>query len=170
MYVEVGTSNSWRTTSPFDAWRYRSMTACTFQTCFWNDVVRAAVIFAGADSFAMSGMVVAVGAHVTDLLPVSLSVISFHSVPPHCGPGDATCAPAGSAKRAAVTAAIRAAAAKTDLILGPPEGWIERPQRTTESSTGRRTTKTLKRVTPLAEVSRPGCSGRRGARGRRPRA
>src|SRR5205809_3798767 len=104
MYVDVGTSNNWKTSSPFDAMRYRSITACTCQTCFWKDVVRDAVIFPGAVRLARSGTDVTVGAQVTDFLPVSLRVISFQSVPPHCGPGAATRAPAGRAK-AAVTAA-----------------------------------------------------------------
>src|SRR5581483_4632511 len=56
-----------------------------------------------------------------DFLPVSLSVISFQSVPPHCGPGAATRAPAGTAKAAARAATV-AAAARTIRILGPPEG------------------------------------------------
>src|SRR5437763_16180461 len=97
------------------------MIVCSFQTCFWKDVLRAVVIFAGAVSLPMSGTDVAVGAQVTDFLPVSLSVISFQSVPPHCGPGAATRAPAGRAK-AVAQAAVTAAATTTNRILGPPEG------------------------------------------------
>jgi Zn-dependent alcohol dehydrogenase len=73
------------------------------------------VILAGAVTFAMSGIVVAVGAHVTDFFAVSLSVMSFQSVPPHCGPGAATRAAAGSAVVAA-TAAAAAAATRTKRI------------------------------------------------------
>jgi hypothetical protein len=54
-----------------------------FQTCFWNAVLRAVVIFLGAVSLAMSEMLVAAGVQCTADLPVSLSVISFQSVPPH---------------------------------------------------------------------------------------
>src|SRR5436305_12111131 len=89
------------------------------QTCFWKLLLRAVVILAGAVSLEMSGIVVAVGAHVTDFFAVSLSVITFQSVPPHCGPGAATRAPAGRAV-AAVTVAATAAAARTNRILGPP--------------------------------------------------
>jgi hypothetical protein len=53
------------------------------QTCFWNAVDRAVVIFAGGDIFAMSGMVVADGLQATAVLPVSLNVICFQRVPPH---------------------------------------------------------------------------------------
>src|SRR5581483_4104680 len=97
------------------------MIACTFHWCFWNDVERTAVIFAGAVSFATSGIDVAVGAHVTDFLPVSLSVISFQSVPPHCGPGAATRAPGGTEKAAARAAPV-AAAERTIRFPGPPGG------------------------------------------------
>src|SRR5690242_3439386 len=89
------------------------------QTCFWKLLLRAVVILAGAVSFEMSGIDVAVGAHVTDCFAVSLSVISFQSVPPHCGPGADTRAPAGRAVAAAIVAAT-AATARTNLILGPP--------------------------------------------------
>src|SRR5262245_12092730 len=106
------------------------------QTCFWNAVLRAVVIFAGAVSFATSGIVVPLGAHVTDFLPRSLSVMTFQSVPPHCGPGAATRAPAGRAV-AAVTVAATAAAARTNRILGPPRFVPTGPQ-LTEKIIGRR--------------------------------
>ena len=38
----------------------------------------------------MSEIVVGDALHFTAAWPVSLSVITFHSVPPHCGPGAAT--------------------------------------------------------------------------------
>src|SRR5436305_14574787 len=67
----------------------------------------------------MSGIVVGAAVHLTDARPASLSVINFHNVPPHHGPGlAATRAPAG-AERAARTAAA-AAAVTTRRILGPP--------------------------------------------------
>src|SRR5207253_7830181 len=105
------------------------ITAVSFQTCFWNEP-RAVVTFAGALSLAMSGMLVADGVQFTADLPVSLSVISFQSVPPHCGPGAVTCvtcAPAGTAK-AAVSAASAAAAARTNRISRTSEGSIDEPQ------------------------------------------
>src|SRR3954453_14393642 len=87
MYVELGTSKSSSTSSPFEACRYRSMTTSfIFQTFFWNDVVRAAVILAGGASFARSAIVVTVGFQLTPF-PLSASVSCFHSVPPHFGPG-----------------------------------------------------------------------------------
>jgi hypothetical protein len=46
-------------------------------------VDRAVVIFTGAESFAISGMLVCAGLHATALLPVSLNVICFQRVPPH---------------------------------------------------------------------------------------
>ena len=64
----------------------------TPQTCFSNALLRVAGTFAGAVSFPMSARLVAAGVHFTDALPASLSVISFQSVPPHCGPGVQSCA------------------------------------------------------------------------------
>src|SRR5690348_11958054 len=123
------------------------------QTCFWNAVDRVVPTFAGAVSFAMSGIVVADGLHATDFLPVSLSVISFQRVPPHCGPGVSTRAPAGLAA-AATTAASVAAAVRTIRILGPPESkrW---PQRTGVFIGLQTTPPELERVTPLAGARRP---------------
>src|SRR3954453_23521088 len=61
-------------------------TSFIFQTFFWNDVVRAAVILAGGASFARSGIVVTVGFQLTPF-PLSASVSCFHSDPPHFEPG-----------------------------------------------------------------------------------
>ena len=44
---------------------------------------RDAVTRPGAMSFAMSEIVVGDALHFTDARPVSLSVITFHNVPPH---------------------------------------------------------------------------------------
>src|SRR3954454_16390774 len=82
----------------------------------------------------MSEMLDAAGVQCTADLPVSLSVISFQSVPPHCGPGAAsTRAPAGTAK-AAETAATAAAAARTNRMARTSESSIERAAGTDASS------------------------------------
>src|SRR5579864_4208279 len=126
MYVEEGTSKSWKASSPFDWIRHAWSTVEKPQTCFWNELLRAVVIFFGAVSLAMSVMLVAAGVQCTDDLPVSLSVIIFQSVPPHCGPGAAsTCALAGAAK-AAVSAASAAAAARTNRIARTSRVSIDR--------------------------------------------
>src|SRR5712691_3406854 len=110
----------------------------------------------GAVSLAMSEMLEAAGVQCTAVLPVSLSVISFQSVPPHCGPGAAeTCAPAGRAK-AAVSAAPAAAAARTNRMLGPPRVDRIRAAGTDASSAGGRTDPTLERVTPHAATRHQG--------------
>src|SRR5579864_8981023 len=138
MYVDVGTSKSWKTSSPFDANRQLWSTVVKPQTCF-SKLVRAVVTFFGAVSLAMSEMLVAAGDQCTADLPVSLSVISFQSDPPHCGPGEAsTRAPAGAAK-AAVSAASAAAAARTNRIARTSRVWIERAAGTGESSATSRT-------------------------------
>src|SRR4051794_30107054 len=97
------------------------MIALMPQTCFWNAVDRAVVILGGAESFAISGMLVCDGRHATAVLPVSLNVICFQRVPPHWGPGDCTWARAGAAN-AATQAASAAVVVRTKRILGPPSG------------------------------------------------
>src|SRR3954447_6435249 len=117
MYVALGTSYNRSTSSPLDATRYRSITtSSSFQTRFWNPVVRAAVTFAGARSFAMAPTVVTEGFQFTDV-PLSASVIIFQSAPPHCGPGAA--APAWANTPAARAAAM---ATTTIFIFLPPVG------------------------------------------------
>src|SRR4051812_2509526 len=96
------------------------MTLLICHVFFVKIVLRVAGTLAGAASFATSPSVVRAGAHATDLFPVSLNVINFQSVPPHCGPGAATWALAGIT--AAVRAATTAAAARTKRISAPPRG------------------------------------------------
>src|SRR5205085_9121049 len=96
--------------------------------CFWNVVPRLASTRPGADSFPMSTIDVAVAVRWTDDLPVSLSVISFQSDPPHHAPGAvSTRAPAGTADAARIAAAA-AAAVTTSRILGTSESIQGQPQ------------------------------------------
>src|SRR6476659_6446636 len=136
------------------------MIVLTPQTCFWNAVDRAVVIFAGAESFAISGMLVCDGLHATAVFPVSLNVICFQRVPPHCGPGDCTWARAGPAN-AETQATSAAAAIRTKRMFGPPK-WDRRSRSEQHygSAVGRQIN-TLEGVTPLAGARPPGRSAAR---------
>src|SRR5690349_12818489 len=131
------------------------MTPDRLHTCFWNALLRAVVIFAGAASLLIAGTVDEAADHLTVFLAVSLSVISFQSVPPHCGPGVSTRATAGLAN-AATTAISAAAADRTNRIFWPPGSIRSVPQRTKYPSAARRHRVTLERVTPLAAAPHRG--------------